>query len=157
MWWSFDVITEELSNKGNTHIILRITFYFSLSTKMLSTYEFIINIFQAFKDRERLMKHIHVTFLLTCTFLTGHMTMKLGNRYMKNEDSSTISYEQFNKSPQDTYPTFSICFTDDQPPSDEHNGLIYRHLEFFPGNSIDTTHLLTSNQYARILKVYVEY
>ena len=51
------------------------------------------------------------------------MTTKETLRYFKNEDTSTITYKNFATSTQDTYPTFSLCFTDD---NDE--GIIYEHF-----------------------------
>ena len=81
------------------------------------------------------MTHIKVTSVLVCILLTAHMTAKEAIRFMKNEDTSTITYKQFNKAPRDTYPTFSICFTDEQFYSG-NNGLIYRHHESKPGGPI---------------------
>ena len=52
------------------------------------------------------------------------MTTKETLRYLKNEDTSTITYKNFATSSQDTYPTFSLCFTDD-----EDEGIIYDHFK----------------------------
>lgn len=52
------------------------------------------------------------------------MTIKETLRYLKNEDISTITYKNFATSSQDTYPTFSLCFMDD---NDE--GIIYEHFK----------------------------
>ena len=41
------------------------------------------------------------------------MATKETLRYTENNDRSSISYKRFADTPQDTYPTFSICFSDD--------------------------------------------
>ena len=41
------------------------------------------------------------------------MATKEALRYTKNNDRSAISYKRFADSPQDTYPTFSICLSDE--------------------------------------------
>ena len=59
-------------------------------------------------------------FKLCCLFMAGYMIFLQALRYFENEDTSSIHYKKFNDSPQDIYPTFSICF------EDKHYG-IYRH------------------------------
>ena len=58
-------------------------------------------------------------FVVICIALACYMTSKETYRYLKNDDTSTIGYKTFAKSPLDTYPTFSICFHDDE--SDDNN------------------------------------
>ena len=60
-------------------------------------------------------------FKLCCLFMAGYMIFLQALRYFENEDTSSIHYKKFNDSPQDIYPTFSICF------EDKHYG-IYRHV-----------------------------
>ena len=114
--------------------------------------QFIKNIFQAIQNKERLVRHLKVTFVLICLLLTVYMTAKETIRYIKNEDSSTISYKQFNKHPHDTYPTFSICFTDDQP----YERNFYSQYEPFINSNILG---LYTNEYTEILqgKVITKY
>ena len=38
------------------------------------------------------------------------MTLTQIIRYCENKDSSSISYKQFNQTPKNQYPTFSLCF-----------------------------------------------
>ena len=75
------------------------------------------------------------------------MTFKETLRYYKNEDTSTIAYKQFNQSPKDTYPTFSVCFTDDQAGYD-YEGLIHT----FYKDKIQDTLGISFNEYTQILK-----
>ena len=44
--------------------------------------------------------------------MAGYMIFLQTLRYVENEDGSTIHYKKFNQSPQDIYPSFSICFED---------------------------------------------
>ena len=48
-------------------------------------------------------------------------------RYFKNDDTSTIGYKNFAFSPTDTYPSFSICFTDDKTER-YMDGLLYYYF-----------------------------
>ena len=38
------------------------------------------------------------------------MTLLMVDRYVANNDSTSIAFKRYNQSPQDKYPTFSICF-----------------------------------------------
>ena len=64
-------------------------------------------------------------FKICCIFVGIYMSAKAINKYHANNDISTISLKEFNASPEDKYPTYSICF------SDEQNGGIYnsKYLE----------------------------
>lgn len=66
-------------------------------------------------------------FVVICIMLACYMTIKETLRYIRNDDMSTISYKNFASSPKDTYPTFSICFTDDAEDefSPIYDGLMY--------------------------------
>ena len=50
------------------------------------------------------------TFIVACLVLACYMTTKETLRYFKNNDTSTITYENFATSQKDTYPTFSVCY-----------------------------------------------
>ena len=59
--------------------------------------------------------------------------------YLKNKDSSTISYNRFNQGPLDVYPTFSLCLKGSE--------LYWKHeKEIFANMST------TSSQYIQLLK-----
>ena len=59
--------------------------------------------------------------------------------YLKNKDSSTISYNRFNQGPLDMYPTFSLCLKGSE--------LYWNHeKEIFANMST------TSSQYIQLLK-----
>lgn len=49
------------------------------------------------------------------------MTTKETVRYFRNEDMSTVGFKYFASSPKDTYPSFSVCLTDE----DRDDGEIY--------------------------------
>ena len=48
-------------------------------------------------------------FQLTCFILAGYMAFTQALRFLDNDDSSSIGYKNFNKTPVDRYPTLSIC------------------------------------------------
>ena len=52
-----------------------------------------------------------VLFTIACFLLATYMTNTQIMRFLKNEDSTTIAFKRFNLSPEDKYPTFSICLT----------------------------------------------
>ena len=61
--------------------------------------------------REKLSKSIaKVGFHIICTYLACHLTITQTSRFLANEDISMIVYKPFNDSPDDLYPTFTICF-----------------------------------------------
>ena len=70
-----------------------------------------------------------MTFLLVCVLLAGYMTLKETLRYLDNLDTSTITFKEFAKTNDDTYPTFSICITDDQKTYNTTNGLMYSYFK----------------------------
>ena len=53
---------------------------------------------------------ILISFKITCFILAAYMTILQVLRYVSNDDISTFAYKQFNKSPRDKYPTFTLCF-----------------------------------------------
>ena len=74
-----------------------------------------------------LLKHSKNTFALICILLACYMTAKETMRFLKNSDISTIGYKRFAASSQDTYPTFSICLTDDG--NTNEGGLVYSYFK----------------------------
>ena len=52
-----------------------------------------------------------VLFTMVCFLLAAYMTNTQVIRFLRNDDSTTIAFKRFNLSPDDKYPTFSICFT----------------------------------------------
>ena len=54
-----------------------------------------------------------VIFRGICFIMAVYMTILQIQRYFANDDMSTFAYKQFNKSPQDKYPTFTLCFESD--------------------------------------------
>ena len=87
-----------------------------------------------------------LAFTMLCIMLALHMTLKETLRYLKNEDISTVRYKEFNRSPRDTFPVFSICFTDDQ--ADGTRGRIHTFFE----SDINSALHLSVDEYTRILK-----
>ena len=53
---------------------------------------------------------LKVVFGLVCFLLAAYFTLTQIIRYLANEDTSSITHKHFNLTPQDKYPTFSICF-----------------------------------------------
>ena len=49
-------------------------------------------------------------FNLTCLSLTAYMSVSQFLRYLDNNDKASVSFRQFNHSPRDRYPTYTICF-----------------------------------------------
>ena len=48
-------------------------------------------------------------FQTFCICLVGYLTYQQFLEYVKNQDSSSVSYRSFNEEEKDVYPTFSIC------------------------------------------------
>ena len=55
-------------------------------------------------------KLIKTIFFFICFCLLLRMIFKEVLRYRKNDDASSIAFKKFNESPQDKYPTFTLCF-----------------------------------------------
>ena len=45
-----------------------------------------------------------------CLLLVGYMTTLQVHRYFENKDVSSVSMKEYNSVPQNTYPTFTICW-----------------------------------------------
>ena len=93
------------------------------------------------------MRHTVNTFALICVLLACYMTTKETLRYFKNEDQSSIGYKYFAASPQDTYPTFSICILDEQ-----EEGLIYSYFKLDIALTFPMTDADSFSSFAKILK-----
>ena len=48
-------------------------------------------------------------FQLFCIVLVAYLTYEQFLQYLKNEDSSSVSFRKFNQEKRDLYPSFSIC------------------------------------------------
>ena len=49
-------------------------------------------------------------FAVICFGLACYETYKQFREYIRNEDTASIEYRNFNLEEKDEYPTFSICF-----------------------------------------------
>ena len=65
------------------------------------------------KDRKVALHRANVVFGSACFLLAAYMSLTQLFRYLENEDTSSITNKQFNQTPRDQYPTFSICFKGD--------------------------------------------
>ena len=61
-------------------------------------------------DPKLVLHRSKVVFGLGCFLLAAYFTLTQIVRYLANEDTSSIAHKQFNQTPRDEYPTFSICF-----------------------------------------------
>ena len=62
------------------------------------------------KNEYRVELYAQPLFWIVCVSLLAFMTSKEIARFGRNRDTSSISFNKFNSSPKDTYPTFTICF-----------------------------------------------
>ena len=83
-------------------------------------------------------------FAFLCLLLTGFAVVMQVLRFIRNEDTSTIIYKPFNKSPKDKYPTFSLCFS-----STPWNSLQYIFDKDLVGN-----HAIDSYEWNMLMKGY---
>ena len=79
-------------------------------------------------------------FTVICLCSLGYMIYLEIERFLENNDSSSISFRKFNKSPKDEYPTFTICI-----------GTIY-YLEIFDNVYLNQTFNLSSKIYSEVLR-----
>lgn len=106
---------------------------------------------QALKNKKRVIKHIKFTFILVCMLLAGYMTLKETFRYLENSDASSISFKEFAKTSQDTYPTFSVCITDDQK-HDDFVGLIYSYYKNDIQHTLSSWNILDYMAFPKVLQ-----
>ena len=66
--------------------------------------------FQIVKSTRLVKRYSKVLFSMVCFLLAAYMTNTQVIRLLKNDDSTTIAFKRFNLSPDDKYPTFSMCF-----------------------------------------------
>ena len=74
--------------------------------------------------------------------------MIMFGRYFQNEDTTSISYKQYNWTPNDKYPTFSVCL-DGNRLHWYNDDLIFYNYGITP--SIYDSNGFTSAQYSRML------
>lgn len=94
---------------------------------------------QVTQSQKKLVRNLNNLFALICVLLACYMTSKETYRYLKNDDTSTISYKRFGETVQDVYPTFSFCSTDDHydwTKSQGVSGLLYSYLKDEIANSL---------------------
>ena len=98
-----------------------------------------MNFFQILAHPKHLLLRSQKVFGLTCFLLAAYMSVSQIVRFLENRDTSSISYKILNQSPQDKYPTYSVCL----------NGpnIFWKHEKLlFEGLG------LLSEQYVQILK-----
>ena len=91
-------------------------------------------------SNENVRKVFKLLFHLACFILAGIMGWEQLNSYLRNEDSTSMSYRKFNEDFLDVYPTYSICikslygdiFRSDDflgiPGKAYRNSLVYNHI-----------------------------
>ena len=57
-----------------------------------------------------MMHRLTVVFQVMCSYGAVYFLVKYSDQFISNKDSTSISYTQYNKSPKDMYPTYSMCF-----------------------------------------------
>ena len=87
-----------------------------------------------------MFKILNYAFQLICVILVGIVISDFTFRYLENADASSIGFKQFNKSPRDKYPTFSICLWGSKN--------LYRPLE----NELENNFGISLNEYSMLLK-----
>lgn len=85
------------------------------------------------------MGRAKLAFTVVCCLLAGYMVVTQISRFFENRDSSTIMFKRFNISPDDRYPTLSICFEGAK-------------LNWYNETSIFESFGITSTKYEKILK-----
>ena len=78
-------------------------------------------------------------FTLGCFLLAAYMTLTQIIRFLGNGDTSIITHKKFNQSPQDKYPTFSICI--------QGRGIYWNHVD-----NLFWVFGMTSEGYVEMLK-----
>ena len=117
----------------------------SIKTRFLNgTYGFkrlpcFLSLFKASQRKEFLMGRAKLAFTVVCCLLAGYMVVTQISRFFENRDSSTIMFKRFNISPDDRYPTLSICFEGAK-------------LNWYNETSIFESFGITSTKYEKILK-----
>ena len=77
-------------------------------------------------------------FQLSCTALAIYMTVIMIQRFVGNDDTTSIVYRRYNQTPRDQYPTYSICFKGP-------------NLHWYQGIRIWKSYGVTSENYERML------
>ena len=90
-------------------------------------------------DPKILIDHLMVTFAFGCCLVAIYMAINQISRFIENRDASTIIYKRFNRSPDDRYPTFSLCFQGSD-------------ISWYQDELIFKEFGITSAQYGKLLK-----
>ena len=80
-------------------------------------------------------------FKLTCLSLTAYMSVTQFLRYLDNNDKASVSFRQFNHSPRDRYPTYTICFENQK-----------RRENLFNQTYLMNTHGINRSEYFDIIR-----
>ena len=88
---------------------------------------------------------------MVCVLLAGYMTLKETIRYLDNLDASTITFKEFARNTEDSYPTFSICITDDQKISTSNVGLMYSYFKTDIKNTLPDSIINDNKDYSNVL------
>ncbi len=60
---------------------------------------------------KRLLRSMMNTFTCVCFLAAVYMTVQQIMRFVEDNDASIVTTKLFNEGPQDTYPVFTFCFT----------------------------------------------
>ena len=86
-----------------------------------------------------LLGRLAIVYQVSCFLLAVYMSVILVARFIANQSATLISYQHYHNSPDDIYPTFSICFTGTS-------------FHWYGEMAIFRTYGLTSYEYERMLK-----
>ena len=81
-------------------------------------------------------------FKSACFLLAGYMALTQIFRYLHNDDSTSVAYKNFNETPVDRYPTFSICLLSQY----------WFHLQLIFDNELKTKFGITGREYNQLLR-----
>ena len=97
------------------------------------------------KVEARLLRMTLFGFKLICLSLTVYMSCTQFLRYLDNNDKASVSFRQFNHSPRDRYPTYTICFENQK-----------RRMNLFNKTYLNLYGINRSHYYNMIRGVYID-
>ena len=74
-------------------------------------------------DSNTITNAIKIIFKITCIVAATTLVMMQILKFCENEDKPVISFKEFNQSPNDKYPTYTICFESMEKNGIEKGGL----------------------------------
>ena len=131
-------------NISHTSHIIRSAVGFLMSFTFIILIEF--QILQGFQSGNIYSKSAMELFKSCCLILAGYMTLSQTLRFINNKDLSSISYKDFNETPGDPYPTFSICLSSRILHSYDYS------LQHLFSNDLLAKFGFDSNEYNKLLK-----